>query len=161
MRTVIACCGSLSLAAAVANGEQHTTMNHINPTALSRPNGYSHAVEVGPGRTLYVSGQIAVDQAGQVVGPGDIKTQTRQVLENLKVALAAAGATLDHVVKITVFMTDMSRLSGFREVRDSYFTSAPPASSLVEVKSLVRPDLLIEIEAIAVVESAAARPVHP
>ena len=158
MRTVIAWCGSLSLAAAVAGGEQNTTMNHINPAALSRPNGYSHAVDVGPGRTIYVSGQIAVNQTGQVVGPGDIKTQTRQVFENIRVALGAAGATLDHVVKITVFMTDISQLSGFREVRDSYFTSAPPASSLVEVKGLVRPDLLNEIEAIAVVEKVAQHP---
>lgn len=158
MRTLVASFLSLAVAASVVGGEQNTKMKRTNPTQLARPNGYSHVVEVGPRRTIYVSGQIALNQAGQLVGSGDIKAQTRQVFENLKVALASSGASLDDVVKITVFMTDISQLPGFREVRDTYFTSAPPASSLVEVKSLVRPDLLIEIEAVAVVEpdSAAA-----
>jgi reactive intermediate/imine deaminase len=120
---------------------------------LPKPTGYTHVVEVTGGRTLYISGQIALDQAGTVVGKGDLKAQTRQVFENLKSALAAAGATFDHVVKITVFMTDLSEIQAFREVRDSYFTKALPASSLVQVVRLVRPELLIEIEAVAVVES--------
>lgn len=158
MRTFVAFFLSFVVAASVFGGEQSMKMKRTNPTQLSRPNGYSHVVEVGPGRTIYVSGQIALNQAGQLVGSGDIKAQTRQVFENLKVAFASSGASLDDVVKITVFMTDISQLPGFREVRDTYVTSAPPASSLVEVKSLVRPDLLIEIEAIAVMErdSAAA-----
>ena len=152
MRTLAASCLSLAVAASVFGGEQNASMKRTtNPPQLPRPNGYSHVVDVGPGRTIYVSGQIALNRAGQLVGAGDIKAQTRQVFENLEVALASSGASLDDVVKITVFMTDISQLPGFRDVRDTYFTSAPPASSLVEVKSLVRPDLLVEVEAIAVV----------
>lgn len=143
----------LLLVHGLAGAEGRRLVKHVNPRTLARPNGYSHLVEVAGGRTLYVSGQVAVDQAGSVVGAGDLKTQTRQVFENLKSALGAAGATLDDVVKITVFMTDVSQLVVFREVRDRYFTKEPPASSLVEVARLVRPELMIEIEAVAVVEA--------
>lgn len=128
-------------------------MRHINPPTLSPPRGYSHVVEITGGRTIYVSGQIAVDRDGRVVGAGDFEAQTRQVFENLKAALDAAGATLDDVVKITMFVTDMSRLQTLRAVRDTYFTGAPPASSLVEVSRLVLPELMVEIEAIAVTGS--------
>ncbi len=128
-------------------------VRHVNPTTLPTPTGYTHVVEASEGRTLYVSGQIAVDKSGAVVGKGDLRAQTQQVFENLKSALAASGATLDHVVKITVFMTDVSELQTFRDVRDSYFTREPPASSLVQVAGLVRPELMIEIEAVAVVGS--------
>ena len=87
-----------------------------------------------------------------MIGQGDLRAQTRQVFENLKGALEAAGARLDQIVKLTVFMTDVSGLQVYREVRDSSFTRDPPASSLVQVSRLVRPELLIEIEAVAVVE---------
>ncbi len=125
-------------------------MKHINPPDLSPPRGYSHVVEVTGGRTVYVSGQIAVDGEGRVVGAGHFESQTRQVFENLKTALAAAGATLSDVAKITVFVTDISQLEAFRAVRNAYFTGSPPASSLVQVSRLVLPELMIEIEAIAV-----------
>ncbi len=125
-------------------------MKHINPPDLSRPRGYSHVVEVTGGRTIYVSGQISVDQEGRVVGADHFEAQARQVFENLKAALAAAGATLEDVAKITVFVTDISQLEAFRAVRNAYFTGAPPASSLVQVSRLVLPELMIEIEAIAV-----------
>jgi enamine deaminase RidA (YjgF/YER057c/UK114 family) len=75
--------------------------------------------------------------------------QSVQVFENLKTALLASGASLDHVVKITVFVTDLSGLQAFRDVRDRYFAK-PPASSLVQVVRLVRPELLVEVEAVAV-----------
>ena len=154
MKNTMLLSGALLLVG-LASDERRTGMKHINPPGLPRPNGYSHVVEVGAGRTIYVSGQVAMDGAGDVVGPGDIKAQTHQVFENLKAALGAADATLGQVVKITVFMTDVSQLAGFREVRDTYFTETPPASSLVEVKRLVRPELLIEIEAVAFVAPAA------
>lgn len=128
-------------------------VRHVNPTTLPKPTGYTHVVEVAGGRTLYVSGQVAMDKAGAVVGKGDLKAQTRQVFENLKSALAASEATLDHVVKITVFMTDVSEIQTFRDVRSSYFTKELPASSLVQVVRLVRPELMIEIEAVAIVEA--------
>lgn len=126
-------------------------MRHINPSTLPAPRGYSHVVEVTPGRTLYISGQIAFDERGKLVGLGDVGAQTRQVFENLKIALAAADAKLEDVVKITVFMKDVSQIDAFRSVRDAYFKGKPPASSLVEISQLVSPELLIEIEAIAVV----------
>jgi reactive intermediate/imine deaminase len=127
-------------------------MKHINPTTLPKPTGYTHVVEATVGRTLYISGQIALDKEGAIVGKGDLEMQTRQVFENLKSALAAGAATLDDVVKITVFMTDVSKIQTFREVRDRYFTKELPASSLVQVVRLARPELMIEIEATAVVE---------
>lgn len=86
MRTLVASVLSLAVAASVFGGEQNVRMKRTSPTQLSRPNGYSHVVDVGPGRTIYVSGQIALNHAGQLVGAGDIKAQTRQVFENLKVA---------------------------------------------------------------------------
>lgn len=125
-------------------------MRQINPPTLVPPAGYSHVVEASGGRTLYVSGQIAVDRTGAVVGAGDLRAQTQRVFENLQAALAAAGATLEDVVKITVFMTDVSQVATFREVRDRYLRQRAPASSLVEVSRLVRPELLIEVEAVAV-----------
>ncbi len=143
---------TFSLTAAVANAEGRPLVKHTNPATLSKPTGYTHVVEVTGGRTLYVSGQVALDQAGAVVGKGNLKAQTRQVFENLKSALAACGATSDHVVNITVFMTDVSEIQTFREVRDRYFTKQLPASSLVQVVRLARPELMIEIEAVAVVE---------
>ncbi len=127
-------------------------MKHVNPPELAKPTGYTHVVEVVGGRTLYISGQVAVDRTGAVVGKGDLKAQTRQVFENLKSALTASGATLDDVVKITVFMSDISQVQTVRDVRDGYFKKNPPASSAVEVTRLVRPEFMIEIEAVAVVE---------
>jgi len=127
-------------------------VKHSNPPALHTPTGYSHVVEVVAGRTLYVSGQIALDAEGRLVGPDDLHAQTTQVFENLRTALAASEAGLRDVVKLTVFVTDMSRLAAFREARDRFFSAPLPACSLVEVSRLARPDLLIEIEAVAVVE---------
>lgn len=133
-------------------------MRHVNPTSLSRPTVYSHVVEVTGGRTLYISGQIAVDREGRVVGEGDFAAQTRQVFENLKSALATSNATFDHVVKISVFVTDLSQLQTFRDILNSYFTGQLPASTLVQVVRLVRPELMIEIEATAVVGADPAPP---
>lgn len=128
-------------------------MKHIDPATLSRPTGYTHVVEAKAGRTLYISGQVALDAAGALVGEGDLAAQTQQVFENLKSALAAGAATLDHVAKITVFITDASRIATFREIRNRYFTQALPASTLVQVVALARPEWLIEVEAIAIVEA--------
>lgn len=143
---------ALLVMAAFAGTHGRPIVKHTNPTSLSKPTGYTHVVEVSGGRTLYVSGQIALDPSGAVVGKGDLKSQTVQVFENLKAALAGSGATLAHIVKITVFMTDVSEIQTFRDVRDRYFTAPLPASSLVQVVRLARPELLIEIEAVAVVE---------
>jgi reactive intermediate/imine deaminase len=129
------------------------SVRYINAPSLSKPAGFSHVVEVSGGRTLYVSGVVARDPSGKVVGPGDLRAQTRQVFENLKTILAASGATLDDVVKVTIFVTDLTDIKSFREVRDSYFLKASPASSLAQVVRLVQPEFMIEMEAVAVVGS--------
>src|SRR5215216_1865826 len=85
-------------------------VKRTNPPALSTPTGYTHVVEVtGPNRTIYISGQIAYDKDGKVVGAGDMKAQAEQVFKNLQAALAAAGATLSDVVKMNSYITDMSK----------------------------------------------------
>ena len=127
-------------------------VKRTNPPALSAPTGYTHIVEVtGPVRTIYISGQIAYDKDGTIVGAGDMRAQAEQVFKNLQIALAAAGATFSDVVKMNSFITDMSKVQAVRDVRARYFTEAAPASTFVEVKGLVRPELLLEIEVVAVV----------
>ena len=108
----------------------------------------SQAIEIG--NTIYVSGQVAMDPSGNVVGAGDMKAQTRQVLQNVKTVLEAAGASMEDVVKITVYITDISVLRETHEVRAEFFPDPPPASTGIEVSALAFPGLLIEIEAIAV-----------
>ena len=127
-------------------------VKRVNPPALSTPTGYTHIVETtGAGRTIYISGQIAYDKAGTIVGGADMKAQAEQVFKNLQTALQAAGATFADVVKMNSYITDMSKVQAVRDVRARYFKDATPASTFVEVKSLVRPELLLEIEVIAFV----------
>lgn len=127
-----------------------TSPRFINPPEIHPPRGYTHVVETGPGRTVYVAGQIAMDPDGNIVGEGDMSAQAEQVFENLKAALAAVGGTLHHVVKFNFFVTDMAQMPAVRDVRDRYVnTSSPPASTAVQVSSLFRPNFLIEVEAVA------------
>ncbi|HEY1014704.1 MAG TPA: RidA family protein [Herpetosiphonaceae bacterium] len=131
--------------------ESPAPFQFLNPPALPRPFGYTHAVIAPAGRTVYLSGQVALDAGGQLVGPDDLEAQTIQVFENLRGGLEAAGASFAQVVKFTYFLLDISQIPVVRAVRDRYVdTSRPPASSAVEVRRLFRDDLLIEIEAIAV-----------
>jgi len=126
----------------------------LKPAGLAPAHGYTQAVVTKPGKLVFLSGQVANDPAGQLVGKGDLKAQTEQVFANLKTALAAAGATFDDVVKITWYVKGYKQedLSVLRGVRDKFVnTSAPPASTLVGVASLVQEDYLIEVDAIAVV----------
>ena len=111
----------------------------------------SHGVEVPVGKMVFVSGQVARDLDGNVVGVGDIYAQTRQVLHNMQAVLEESEATMDDVVKVTVFVTNLEEhLVASHEVRSEFFKNGYPASSLVEVSRLVHKDFLIEIEAIAV-----------
>lgn len=126
-------------------------VRYLNPATLSAPTGYSHVAEVSGGRTIYIAGQVAFDNAGNVVGKGDFAAQATQVFENLKLALAAVGATFDNVVKVNTYVTDMSHLQMLREIRVKYYGKNAPASTLVEIGRLASPDLMIEIEAIAVI----------
>ncbi len=131
---------------------QSQPIRFINPIDLPHPFGYSHVAEVSGGKTIYLSGQVALDRSGTLIGPGDLRAQTQQVFENLKGALAAVGADFNAVVKLTYFVLDISQISIAREVRDQFVNvQQPPASSAVEVRRLFRDDVLIEIEAIAVI----------
>jgi 2-iminobutanoate/2-iminopropanoate deaminase len=128
---------------------------NIQPDALSKRivNGlvlYSHVVTVEGTRTIYVSGQLARDRAGNVVGKGDMRAQLRQVGENVKAALEAAGASLGDLVKTTTFVTDIDEYFKHIDVRMEYFGVALPTSTTVEVRRLAHPDLLVEVEAVAV-----------
>ena len=135
-------------------------VKRVNPPTLSKPTGYTHIVEVaGPSKTIYISGQIAFDKDGAIVGAGDMKAQAEQVFKNLETALRAAGATFADVVKMNSYTTDMSKVADVREVRARYFGANAPASTFVEVKGLVRPELMLEIEVIAAVrEGVSVRP---
>ena len=127
-------------------------VKRTNPPELSTPTGYTHIVEVtGPAKTIYISGQIAFDKDGKLVGEGDMNAQAAQVFKNLQAALTAAGATFADVVKMNSYITDMSKAQAVRDVRGRYFTGALPASTFVEVKGLARPGLMLEIEVVAVV----------
>jgi enamine deaminase RidA (YjgF/YER057c/UK114 family) len=124
--------------------------NFINPQGMHRPTGYTHVVEVTAGRPVYISGQVALDGAGELVGPGDVAAQARQVFENLQAALGSVGAGFEQVVKLTFYLVDATQMPAVREVRDRYVdTARPPASTAVEVRRLVRDDLLVEVEAVA------------
>ena len=103
------------------------------------------------GDTVYTSGQVAFDPDGNVVGAGDAGAQTRQVFENIRAVLAEAGATLDDVVKITAFLTDMNNYAAFSAARAEAFPNNIPASTAVSTPSLVMPEFLVEVEAIAVI----------
>ena len=125
-----------------------------NPDTVAAPMGtYSQAVRVETGDAvwIHVSGQIAIDRDGSLVGPGDIRAQTRQVFENLQAILETNGATFADAVKIGTYLTTLDDLTGMREVRSEYLTSEPPASTAVQVVALVLPDALIEIDLVAVV----------
>lgn len=128
-----------------------TELTHLAaPDGVAPGNGYSHVV-IGSGRMVAVSGQVALDAHGNVVGPGDPAAQARQVFDNLHRCLAAAGATFADVIKFTYYVTDIGHLPALRVVRDTYIdTERPPASTAVQVAALFRPELLLEVEALAV-----------
>ena len=123
---------------------------HLNPSALAAPRGYTHVVAATGPRTIYVSGQVPLDRTGALVGAGDLRMQTRQVFENIRTALDEAGATFADVAKLTYYVLDASQVQVVRDVRDTFIdTGRPPASTLVEVRRLVREEFLIEVDAIA------------
>ncbi len=129
------------------------TVEFINPSELTQGT-YSHvAVVSGSARTLYVSGQVAMDAAGQIVG-SSFAEQTEQVFKNLAIALAAGGAQWHHIVKMNVFVRDLtsSKVKTLRGIRQRHFGAHQPASTLVATPALVHEDLMLEIEVVAVVD---------
>jgi enamine deaminase RidA (YjgF/YER057c/UK114 family) len=124
-------------------------LTHIQPPDVTPGSGYSHVV-TGTGRLVAVSGQVAIGGDGQLVGPGDPSAQARQVFENLRRCLGAAGLSFDEVIKLTYYVTDVAHLPAIRAARDEFVdTARPPASTAVQVVALVRPEFLLEVEAFA------------
>ena len=103
----------------------------------------------GPLSLIFISGQVSKDKNGNIVGKSDIRAQTKQVMENIGAVLRAGNANYNDIVKITVYLTDMSRLKDVIEIRNQYLKVALPTSTAVEVSGLANPDYLVEIEAIA------------
>ena len=132
---------------------------YTNPPQLGKPPGYTHVVEVtAPTRLVFLAGQLGSDPDGNFAGgKGDFRAQAVQVFENLKTALATAGGGFEHLVKITNFLVDIAHLPILREVRAQYIGANPPASTLLVISALARPDALLEIEAIAAMPPRAAR----
>ncbi|MEV6107195.1 RidA family protein [Streptomyces sp. NPDC051940] len=123
-----------------------------NPATVPAPAGaYSHVVrlDTGDGTLLFLSGQAALDENGELVGPDDMTVQSRHVMDLIARILGAHGATVDDIVNIRTFLTDMDRLDEYGAVRREYIKGEPPASTTVEVTRLFRPGALIEVEVVA------------
>lgn len=123
----------------------------ILPQGLTASPAFSPGVQVG--EFLFISGQVSQDNRGNVVGVGDCAAQTRQVMSHIRSIVQAAGASMEDVVKITTFLTDVANYPAFNRVRSETFPHSPPASSTVIVAGLVRPEFLVEVEAVVHVPS--------
>ncbi|UNO39266.1 RidA family protein [Streptomyces sp. MST-110588] len=133
-----------------------SSLSHVTaPDGVAPGNGYSHVVH-GTGRCVAVSGQMPLDAQGELVGAGDPLAQARQVFTNIGRCLTAAGAGFGDVAKLTYYVTDIAVIPALRTARDEVIdTARPPASTAVQVAALVRPDILMEVEALAIVPEGA------
>lgn len=124
----------------------------INPAAVAVPLKpyYSNAVRSEAGPLLWISGQVALDKEGKLVGEGDLRAQAVQVLENIKAILEDSFATMDDIVKVTVYVTDIRAFNDIADIREKYFPQNGPSSVICEVSALAWPEFMIEIEAVAV-----------
>lgn len=125
-------------------------VERIQPEGLSEPKGYTHVIRSG--NLVFLAGQAAVDSSGNLVGKDDIQAQTDQVYKNLRAALASVGADFQNVVKTTVYLTRREDLDGYRRVRAKHIPTDLPTSTLVFIDALARPEFLVEVEAIAVLD---------
>jgi enamine deaminase RidA (YjgF/YER057c/UK114 family) len=147
--------GGVAVLAASTATAASVQIKRINPKELLTSRGYTQVVTAEGGRTVYISGQVAANAKGEIVGKGDLKAQTTQVFENLKAALAAAGAGPKDVVKMTMFVANFKGaedIAVVRDIRGAFFAGVePPASTFLGVSALANPDWMIEVEMIAVV----------
>lgn len=152
---IIAVLALFARAQAGRTSKETTRTQFLNPEGLSKPAGYTHVVVAQPGKLVYISGQVAWNTSGEVVGKGDLRVQVTQALDNLKTALAAVGGTTEDLIKVNYYVVNLKpdQVPVLREVRNKYFSAEhPPASTLVGVTALAREDFMIEIEAVAVMK---------
>ena len=165
---IILLCASLASTAFAQASKKETTKQAqktqksqpfriFNPDSMAKPTaGYSQVAEVTGGKIVYIAGQVALDKSGNLVGKDDFRAQVQQIFENLKAAIEAVGGDFNSVVKLNYYCAesvDPSQLPVVREIRDKYVNTAnPPTSTFVFVKRLVRPEWLLEVEAVAVVK---------
>ncbi|MGI9203656.1 MAG: RidA family protein [Woeseiaceae bacterium] len=136
---------SLLALGGIANAQE---IERINPNGMTQPTAYSHLVKYGD--LMFIAGQVALDDEGNVIGEGNMAAQYRQALENMKTVLASEGADFGDVVKITIFTTNIDEFREAASLRGEYFGDNAPASTLVQIQQLARPVFLVEIEAIAI-----------
>ena len=142
------------LAAIPAFADAQAPVRFVNPSSVFTPHGYSQAalIDLGHSTMVILSGQVALDPKGNLVGKDDLEKQTDQVFQNIKNSLQELGGSMNDIVKLGFFVTDVSKIQAVRNIRDKYInTQTPPASTLVQVSKLFRDDILIEIEATAVI----------
>ena len=152
---IIVLMAQLAAAQVERTSKETTKLQFLNPEGLSKPMGYTQVVVTQPGKLVYVSGQVPLNASGEVVGKGDLRAQVTQVMDNLKTALTAAGATMKDLVKVNYYVVNLKpdQVPVIREVRSKYFSEEhPPAGTLIGVPALVREEYMIEIEAVAAVK---------
>ncbi|MFN8592839.1 MAG: RidA family protein [Thermomicrobiales bacterium] len=131
--------------------EKQSAKRFLSPATMPKPFGYSQVVEVRATRTVYLAGQVPFDAENNLVGEGDFSAQVRQTFENVRLGLEAVGMSFANVVKMQFFLTDIANLPNVRAIRDSFINTAePPASTSVEVAALFRPDVMFEMDVVAV-----------
>ncbi len=131
--------------------ENQVAVRRSSPATMPKPFGYSQIVEVSGGHTVYISGQVPLDANNELVGAGDFAAQARQTFANVRRALESVNLTFNNVVKVQMYLTDITNLPALRDVRDEFVNTAePPSSTTVEVSALFRPDVLFELDVIAV-----------
>jgi enamine deaminase RidA (YjgF/YER057c/UK114 family) len=134
--------------------DDESRIKFSNPSELHAPVGYSHVAEVPlKGKLVYISGQIALDKNGNLIGKGDFRAQTQQAFRNLQSALESVGGTMKDIIKLNYYIVDMSRMQELRAVRDTFLPDKEhrPTSTAVGVTQLALPDLLVEIEGVALI----------
>ena len=144
--------GSAAAVPGSAQAQAGTTVRHSNPSGMSKPTGYSQVVEVsGPHRLVFVAGQTGVDASGK--SARGFRAQMVQAYANIKTALASVGGSMDNVVRLVTYLTDIEQnAEAYREVRASFFANkgALPASTLLQITRLANPSFLIEVDATAI-----------
>jgi len=154
MRNVMIILFVLTCFTQAAAQKKPALVSYANPDVVSTPTGYSHvaSVDLGNAKMVIISGQVPLDNKGGLVGGNNFSLQAEKVFENLKAILSSLGGAMSDVVKTGIYITDGANVASFREVRNKYVNlKSPPASTLVVVKGLFRPDILIEVEATAII----------